>query len=486
MQVFQLLGLLLFCCSFLHGHAAVRHHTFVVKEAAYTRLCSTKHIMTINGKFPGETLYVNKGDTLIVDVVNNSPHNITIHWHGVNQPRYPWSDGPEYITQCPIQPGGRFIQKVIFTTEEGTLWWHAHSEWTRATVYGAIVVYPKKGDALPFPKPEADVPIIFDMFKIKVKQGKTYLFRLVNAAMQDIIFFSVADHHLTVVGTDGTYTKPFKSNYITISPGQTIDVLLKANQPRNKNYYMAAKFYSSARANVNLNTATAIIQYTAAATTSNLPTLPASNDTNASVNFTARLRSLADMKHPIDVPKKVDTNLYFTISMNVLPCPPGSSCSGPSGDRLASSINNISFVANTSADVLRAYYNKIGGVYGDDFPSEPPKMYNFTNATIPAVYRTPMTGNEVKVLEYNSSVELVFQGTNLLGGVDHPMHLHGTNFYVVGWGFGNFDKENDHKSYNLVDPPFQNTIAVPRNGWVANGKAPNAKMLPPPPDMPRC
>ncbi|CAL1405559.1 unnamed protein product [Linum trigynum] len=562
---FHLLGLVLFC-SFFHGHAAaVRHHTFVVKEAPFTRLCSTKNIMTINGNFPGETLYVNKGDTLIVDVVNSSPHNITIHWHGVNQPRYPWADGPEYITQCPIQPGGKFTQKVIFTTEEGTLWWHAHSEWTRATVYGAIVVYPKKPHTYPFPKPHADVPIIFgewwkqdifelfdnflqsggdpevsdaitingqpgdrfncstqDMFKVAVEQGKTYLLRLINAAMQDILFFSIANHRLTVVGTDGTYLKPFESDYITISPGQTIDVLLHANQPID-NYYMAAKFYSSARAAVNLNTTTAMLRYKRAAanstTTLSLPTLPATADTNASVNFTARFRSLADKKHPIDVPTKVDTNLYFTVSMNVLPCPNNSSnCTGPNGDRLAASVNNVSFVPTTSMDVLRAYYEGIGGVYGDDFPAKPPVSFDFTNLTIPAVYRTPATGNKVRVLEYNASVELVFQGTNLLGGVDHPMHLHGTNFYVVGTGFGNFDRVNDPNGYNLVDPPFQNTIAVPRNGWVAvrfratnpgvwfmhchlerhaswgmdmtfivkDGKGKNAKMLPPPPDMPRC
>lgn len=78
----------------------------------------------------------------------------------MKQPRYPWSDGPEYITQCPIQPGQKFSQKIIFSSEEGTLWWHAHSDFTRATVYGAIIIHPKKGTSYPFPKPHAEVPII--------------------------------------------------------------------------------------------------------------------------------------------------------------------------------------------------------------------------------------------------------------------------------------------------------------------------------------
>lgn len=71
----------------------------------------------------------------------------------------------------------------------------------------------------------------------------------------------------------------------------------------------------------------------------------------------------------------------------------------------------------------------------------------------------------MKVLEYNSTVELVLQGTNLAAGTNHPMHIHGYSFYVVGWGFGNFDKDKDPLGYNLVDPPLQNTIAVPKNGW---------------------
>ncbi|BFG40977.1 hypothetical protein CerSpe_272510 [Prunus speciosa] len=145
---------------FLHCQASSHNYHFVVKEATYTRLCSTKEILTVNGKFPGPVLQAHKGDTIYVNVHNNGRYNITIHWHGVKQPRYPWSDGPEYITQCPIQPGHKFKQKIIFSEEEGTIWWHAHSDWSRATVYGAIIVYPKRGASYPFPQPHEEVPII--------------------------------------------------------------------------------------------------------------------------------------------------------------------------------------------------------------------------------------------------------------------------------------------------------------------------------------
>lgn len=84
--------------------------------------------------------------------------------HGVKQPRNPWTDGPEFITQCPIKPGGRFSQQIILSDEEGTLWWHAHSDWSRATVHGAIVIRPKKGTNYPFPKPHKEVPIILGTY----------------------------------------------------------------------------------------------------------------------------------------------------------------------------------------------------------------------------------------------------------------------------------------------------------------------------------
>ncbi|KAA8536484.1 hypothetical protein F0562_028962 [Nyssa sinensis] len=207
---------------------------------------------------------------------------ITLLWHGVRQPRNPWADGPEYITQCPIQPGKKYTYRIKLTKEEGTIWWHAHSGWARATVHGMIIVYPRHGAHYPFSTPHAEVPIILGewwkkvvmeiprnanitggepilsdaytingqpgdlypcskqgTFKTPVNYGKTYLLRIVNLVMDENLFFAISHHKLTLVGTDGCYTKPFKSDYIMITPGQSMDVLLEANQPPNL-YYMAA------------------------------------------------------------------------------------------------------------------------------------------------------------------------------------------------------------------------------------------------------
>ncbi|GJW97898.1 putative laccase [Tanacetum coccineum] len=560
---YQALGFLLIL-SFIHAQAATLRYTFVVQETNHTRLCTNKQLLTVNGQFPGPTITARRGDTVIVDVINRGDYNITIHWHGVKQPRYPWSDGPEFVTQCPIKPGGNFTQKVFLSDEEGTLWWHAHSDWSRATIHGLIYILPRLGTTYPFRQPDAEVPVIigewwnddiqnvFEEFmssgadpansdaltingqpgdlyncsaagttRIQVESGKTYLLRMVNAAMNNIAFFGIANHSLTVVGTDGAYTKPLTSTYVVISPGQTLDILLEANQPRN-HYYIASKLFNAQpRSAFENTTTTAIVEYAGNYTATSppiFPVLPAFDDSNASFNFTASLRSLASDEHPIDVPLTIKRRLLFTLSINLLPCAVNGTCERPDGNRFAASINNISF-AMPSTSILQAYYQGVNGVYGVDFPANPPFKFNYTQQTgLDPSWRFPETGTDVKLLKHNEIVELVFQGTNLVVGIDHPMHLHGHSFYVVGAGFGNFKRSRDVANYNLVDPPLMQTIAVPQNGWTAirfkadnpgvwfmhchlerhvswgmgmafivmNGKTKNARVLPPPPDMPPC
>jgi laccase len=76
-------------------------------------------------------------------------------------------------------------------------------------------------------------------------------------------------------------------------------------------------------------------------------------------------------------------------------------------------------------------------------------------------------GTKAIVLPFNTSVEVVLQGTSILGAESHPLHLHGFNFYVVGQGFGNFNPNKDPANFNVVDPAERNTVGVPSGGWVA-------------------
>jgi laccase len=120
-----------------------------------------------------------------------------------------------------------------------------------------------------------------------------------------------------------------------------------------------------------------------------------------------------------------------------------------------------------TVDILDAYYNSISDVYEPNFPDRPHFFFNFTDPNSPKELQLTKRGTKVKVVEYGTVVEVVFQDTSILGAESHPMHLHGFSFYVVGRGFGNFDKDKDLAMYNLVDPPYQNTVTVPAGGWAA-------------------
>jgi laccase len=141
-----------------------------IQEAPVTRLCREHSIMTVNGQFPGPPVEVSEGDSLIVRVINRGGYNVTVHWHGVRQMRTGWSDGPEYVTQCPIRPGQSYTYRFTVAGQEGTLWWHAHSSWLRATVHGALIIRPRAGvTAYPFNSgkpPAAEIPILLGMYLI--------------------------------------------------------------------------------------------------------------------------------------------------------------------------------------------------------------------------------------------------------------------------------------------------------------------------------
>ncbi|CAN0905239.1 Putative laccase-9 [Linum grandiflorum] len=469
-------------------------------------------MLSVNGSFPGPTIKVRRGDTAFVNVHNQGSYGLTIHWHGVKQPRNPWSDGPENITQCPIEAGKNFTYEVIFSDEEGTLWWHAHNEWTRATVHGAIIVLPPLASNYPFPTPYADqtlliaswfkgdVKSIIDealttggdprasdaftingepgdlyqcskqtTFRMTVDPGKTYLLRLINAVMNEEHFFGIANHTLTVVGRDGAYTKPLPTPYVMISPGQTMDVLLTtANQTElaQSQYY---HYYMVKDGDVPFDktTTTAVMQYSGIyppPSTVPFPVLPAYDDSAAAEGFVGKLRSLGSEEHPIKVPKDVGKRLVIAIAVNELDCA-NASCDGPDGNRLAASMNNVSFVSQ-SVDILDAYYKKQKGIFNEDFPSEPLNKFNFTGDA--QISGKTSRGTKAIMLEYGETVEIVLQGTSLSAAQNHPIHIHGYNVYLVGVGKGNFDV-NTHpaSSYNLVDPPYVNTIGVPKNGWAA-------------------
>nr|GME01081.1 laccase-4-like [Ipomoea batatas] len=537
-------------------HCRVRHYTFNVVMKNATRLCSSKPIVSVNGKFPGPTIYAREDDTVLIRVVNHVKYNVSIHWHGVRQLRTGWADGPAYITQCPIRPGHSYMYNFTITGQRGTLFWHAHVLWLRSTVHGALVILPKLGVPYPFPKPDHEAVVVLAEwwksdteavineaiksglapnvsdahtinghpgpvtncpsqggYKLSVDPGKSYMLRVINAALNEELFFKIAGHQMTVVEVDATYVKPFKTNTIMIAPGQTTNVIVTANQGSGK-YMVAASPFMDAPIAVDNQTATATLHYSGALSglRTVLTSTPPKNATPVANNFVDALRSLNSNQYPARVPQTVDHSLFFTVGLGLNPCP---SCKPANGSRVVASVNNVTFVMPTVA-LLQAHFFNLKGVFTTDFPGNPPFVFNYTGAG-PANLQTT-TGTKVYRLPYNATVQLVLQDTGIIAPENHPIHLHGFNFFAVGRGIGNFNPKTDPNNFNLVDPVERNTIGVPAGGWVAirfradnpgvwfmhchlevhttwglkmaflvdNGKGPNESLLPPPKDLPKC
>ncbi|XP_031499148.2 laccase-1 [Nymphaea colorata] len=584
----QCLVFMLCALSVVAFSKPIRQFSFNVEWKTITRICHTKPLLTVNGQYPGPTIAVQEGDEVAIKVTNRVADNTTIHWHGIKQFRTSWADGPAYVTQCPIQTNHSYTYRFKVTEQRGTLFWHAHLSWQRASVHGAFVIYPKA----PYPFPShisEEFPILLgewwnqdviaieadtllygggpnvsdaytinglpgplypcsknDTFSMLVEPGKIYLLRVINAALNDELFFAVAEHTLTVVEIDATYTKPFTTTAIMIAPGQTTAVLLSTLiTPPRQVFAMAVRPYATTVFPFDKTTAIGFVQYTPTgaavptpASPSSLPRppsppppssmfifevkqLPQMRDTQFATNFSDSLRSLNSMRYPCRVPNEVDMRLFLAVSLNLQDCPANQTCKGKNGRKFSASINNQSFVVQSAPlSILEAYYRNVSGIYSTGFPKVPLYPYDFTRRhPIGTANMNSEPGTKLLLIPYGASVEVVLQDTSFVNAENHPIHFHGNNFFIVARGFGNFDSElNSESSYNLIDPPERNTVAVPSGGWavlrfkalnpgvwfvhchleihttwglavgfiVENGATPSQSLLPPPADLPPC
>ncbi|CAM0883585.1 unnamed protein product [Alopecurus aequalis] len=546
----MIIPLVLALCTVMAG-AAVVEHTFNVGATNISELCTKSVIYTANKQLPGPTIEANEGDTVAVHVVNNSPYSLSVHWHGIFQLLSGWADGAHLITDCSIQPSANFTYQFNITGQEGTLWWHAHSSLLRATIHGALIIKPRNGTAgYPFPAPYGEIPVILGewwnknvddvetdahltglgpaisdaltingmpgdqtrckgagIYKVEVAYNRTYLLRIINAAVNVELFFKVSGHNFTVVAADASYTDPYATDVIAISPGQTVDALMTTSVPPGR-YYMAASVFDSKTVSIpfNTGTTTGIVKYKGAPnnTVASMPAMPARTDVVTAGKFYWSLTGLVRPGDPA-VPTTVNHNMVVEFGLDKAPCAPDQTkCRGFA---LVASMNGNSFQFPKNVSLLKALFDGLPAVYSEDFPSSPPPGPAIRKAT-----------SVMKVM-YNDVVEVVLQSraySSALGTENHPIHLHGFNFFVLAQGLGRFDPTRAKSKYNLVNPQVRNTVAVPGGGWavirftannpgmwfmhchldahlplglamvfeVLNGPAPN--LLPPPPVEPKC
>ena len=104
-------------------------------------------IITINSESPGAPLEVYEDTLVHVTVVNRLMGGVapTVHFHGFRFDQgYYWYDGVAGITQCSIGVGESFTYSFI-ASETGTHWYHSHASGVKMDgLMGSIIVHPKE------------------------------------------------------------------------------------------------------------------------------------------------------------------------------------------------------------------------------------------------------------------------------------------------------------------------------------------------------
>ncbi|PPS13085.1 hypothetical protein GOBAR_AA07575 [Gossypium barbadense] len=432
-----------------------------VKLHNVTRLCHTRSIVSVNGQFPRPRIVAREGDQLLIKVVNHVPNNISIHWHGIRQLRSGWASICDSVSHT-----NRPKLREWFNTDPEAVISQALQAGGGPNVSD---VYTINGLSGPLYNCSAK-----DTFKLKMKPGKTYLLHLVNAALNDELFFSIANHTLTVVDVDAIYVKPFEIETLLITPGQTTNVILKTKPSYpNATFFMTARPYVTGQGTFDNSTVAGILEYESPPNSlhSNImlplfkPILPALNDNSFATKFRSKVRSLASIQYPANVPQKVEKHFCFTVGLGTSPCQHNQTCQGLNGTKFVASVNNVSFAMPTTALLQAHFFSQSNGVYTPDFPSTPITLFNYTGS--PPNNTMVSNGTKVVVFPFNTFMELVMQDTSILGAESHPLHLHGFNFFIISQGFRNFDPNKDPAKFNLIDPVERNTVGVPSGGWVA-------------------
>ncbi|KAJ0709138.1 putative oxidoreductase [Helianthus annuus] len=263
-------------------------------------------------------------------------------------------------------------------------------------------------------------------------------------------------HNMTVVEADGHYVEPFVVNNLFIYSGETYSVLITANQDPSRNYWAVTKMVS--RNNTTPN-GLAIFNYYPNHPTKSPPTVPPSgpfwNDIEARVNQSLAIKSHPNYIHP--VPQTSDRVIILLNTQNRI------------NGSVKWSINNVSFTLPHTPYLVSLKENLL-----HTFEQTPPpdiingyENYNI-NVVAPNVNAT--SSNSLYRLKFNTTVDIILQNANTLNvnnSETHPWHLHGHDFWVVGYGRGKFNVSEDPKRYNLVNPIMKNTVPVHPYGWTA-------------------
>lgn len=484
----------------------------------------------INRKMPGPAVEVCQHDRIIVDVENDlMTEGTTVHWHGQHQRGTPYMDGTPYVTQCPILPESTFRYQFN-ATHSGTHFWHSHSGMQRADgAAGALIIrkpksqdphgnlydhdrsehvmivtdwihelsvgmftdhHHSKGDNKP---PtllingvgrfqifnETAKPVYMQSARFNVEQGYKYRFRVINAEFLNCpIEMSIDGHNITVIASDGYELEPITATSLVTYAGERYDFVLDANNEID-NYWIRFRGLMDCDERFTKAKQVAVLHYEGAIETEpeGDPTWEELHNEGLQLNALNKGEeedetiSVAEMKslQGYDESLKEVADYQFYIAYD--------------------------FYAKNNSHFHRSpYYGYYQVPHPDNrlytpqlnhismkMPSSPllltrPSPDGFCNSS--SIDESCKDGycecSHVLSVKKNSVVEVVIVDEGVTFDANHPFHLHGHNFRVVGLRrlatnttieeVKKFDEMGLLKR-NLKNAPLKDTVTVPDGGY---------------------
>ncbi|CAN6177779.1 unnamed protein product [Urochloa humidicola] len=319
----------------------------------------------------------------------------------------------------------------------------------------------------PFCKKTQCGPVVFD-----VEPGKTYRLRIASTTSLSALNVQVQGHKLKVVEADGNFVERIDDlDSIDIYSGESYSVLLETTAEKQgpSPYWISVSVIGR---HPKTLPALAVLRYAGGGSSPDelvLPKLeppetPVWNDLTRSKWLTENLKARAGSEQP---PPKSDRTIVMLNTQELV------------DGQIKWAINNFS-LSLPATPYLGAY---AFGIHGQVFDADkkppenyasgydidkPPQEQEYEGANSAVT----VISDRVYTFEHGEVVDVVLQNADMRRhGISesHPWHLHGHDFWVLGYGNGKYEHGKDSKGLDEAihrrPPPLRNTVVVFPHGW---------------------
>ncbi|KAK9415471.1 putative Multicopper oxidase [Seiridium unicorne] len=470
-----------------------------------------RYTTLVNDSLPGPVLRLTEDQVTWIRVYNDmTDSNLTMHWHGLAQAAYPFSDGTPLASQWPIPPGHFFDYELKSANgTAGTYIYHTHVGFSTSTASGALIV--QDPDQPPFDYVDERIIYLQEYWNktdsevvsgvlasplqwpgqpngwlingksisnygavdtssqalavIDVEPGEVYRFRLIAATSLSLALFAFENHsEFNIIQADGSYTQPQPVELFQMGSGQRYDALFQAKTCEELLELGKVDFYMQleTRERDPLVTNYAILRYMNTCNFTDESQMRLSNIANPQstplvlpatdpeyLNY--QLKPLQDNKFP---PASEVTRRIILDQQEVI------------GGFSRWQVNNNSWMEHGDilSDYTTPYQPYLVALYENQTEYLPDYDAAIVNGGLDPKTRTypAKVGEVIEVVVQNIGARSPANNTLVPpGSLDtHPWHAHGTHFYDIGSGQGAYDPEAAEARLSGTSPIRRDTVVL--------------------------